>query len=347
MTFIPVKRYNFVMEASTAQRGIRSVEPIYFNRYGAYFRSDCLRFLDLLRSESIDFCFADPPFNLGKNYGDPSFEDNNGVDEYRRWCKRWLNAVIRVLKPGGTLCVYHLPRWALDLGAWLNERGDVTLRNLIAVKMKNGFPIRGRLHPALYTILYYTKTGGHATFNIVRQRAPTCRNCNAVLPDYGGYRKKYEKFQDDLGVPWIQISDFWEDTRPANQDKARRVRVNELPLHIPERAILMATNKHDIVLDIFAGGGSTLHAAQVHERLWVGCDIGDPTPCLRRFATVFGRVDVSEPHRKIAKCFKTGALLPLVRQKRKAHLIRRVRTLPNKKSLLNIDLQSKSRVLGF
>jgi site-specific DNA-methyltransferase (adenine-specific) len=321
--------------------------PIYFNRHGAYFRSDCLRFLELLRSETVDFCFADPPFNLGKHYEDSSFEDNDGADEYRRWCKKWLSEVIRVLRPGGTLCVYELPRWALDLGAWLNDRGDVVFRNLIAAKMKNGFPIRGRLHPALYVILYYTKKGGDATFNIVRQRVPTCRNCKVVLRDYGGYRKKYKKFQDDKGIPWIQISDFWEDTRPANQDKARGVRINELPLHVPERAILMATNENDIVLDIFAGGGSTLHAAQMHERFWIGCDIGDPTPCLRRFATIYGRDDFAKPPSKIAKCFKKGVLSPLIGQKRKHHLIRTVRTLPNKKSLLNIDLQSRSKVLGF
>lgn len=338
MTFISARRYNSAMH---------SVMPVYFNRHGVLFRSDCLRFLNLVRSETIDFCFADPPFNLRKDYEDRSFEDNAGIDEYLRWCKRWLNEVIRVLRPGGSFFVYELPRWAIELGAWLNTRGDVVFRNLIAVKMKNGFPIRGRLHPALYTIMYYTKVGGQTTFNIVRQRAPTCRHCKEVLPDYGGYQKKYEKFRDGSGVPWIQISDFWEDTRPANQDKARRVRINELPLHIPERALLMATNKHDTVLDIFAGGGSTLHAAQIHDRLWIGCDIGDPTPSLRRFATMFGRDEVSEPHHKIKKCFKNGALLPLLRLKRKHHPIRRVRTLPNKKSLSKIDLQSKSRVIGF
>jgi site-specific DNA-methyltransferase (adenine-specific) len=346
MTFIPAKRYNSSMQP-TARLSARSVTPIYINSHGAYFRSDCLKFLELLRSESVDFCFADPPFNLGKHYEDPSFDDNDGADDYLRWCKKWLNEVIRVLRPGGTLCVYELPRWALDLGAWLNDRGDAIFRNLIAAKMKNGFPIRGRLHPALYVILYYTKKGGHATFNIVRQRAPTCRNCNEVLRDYGGYRKKYEKFQDDNGVPWIQISDFWEDTRPANQDKTRMVTINELPLHVPERAILMATNEKDVVLDVFAGGGSTLHAAQMHERFWIGCDIGDPTPCLRRFATIYGRDEISKPPPKIAKCFKKGALLPLLRQRGKRRLIRRVRTLPNKKSLLNVDLQSRSRVLGF
>lgn len=71
--------------------------------------------------------------------------------------------------------------------------------------------------------------------------------------------------------------------------------INELPIHVPERIILMGSNKNDTVLDIFGGGGSTFHAAQIHDRYWLGSEIGDTTPILSRFATLFGRDEEDEP----------------------------------------------------
>ena len=60
--------------------------------------------------------------------------------------------------------------------------------------------------------------------------------------------------------------------KPYNKNRPKSI--NELPSIIPERAILMATNKGDIVLDPFAGGGSTLCMAESNGRYWIGCELG-------------------------------------------------------------------------
>lgn len=319
------------------------------NPRGLFFKDDCLHLLSGLKSNSIDLVFTDPPFNLGKDYADPLVNDKIDHVDYIKWCQTWLSELIRVLKPGGTLCIYLLPKWAMDLGAWLNLRDDLIYRSIIGLKMKSGFPIRGRLHPALYNILYYAKAGAKPTFNVVRYKAPTCRFCKKEIRDYGGYRKKFNKFEDDNGVPWIQISDLWEDTRPARQDKTRNNTINELPLHIPERIILMASNENDVVLDIFGGGGSTFHAAQMHGRLWIGCDKANPEPCLARFATIWGRDEVDKPNHEIAKCFEETFLLDAIKEKKERAIypIRAVDALTNGHSLLKKDVVSKSKVLGF
>ena len=77
-----------------------AVEPYYRTDRGALFDADCLDVLPLIRSESIDTVFADPPFNLKKQYG------SNGKDDldhsaYVSWCHRWITECVRVLKPGG------------------------------------------------------------------------------------------------------------------------------------------------------------------------------------------------------------------------------------------------------
>jgi site-specific DNA-methyltransferase (adenine-specific) len=109
----------------------------YMNLNGAFFRSDCFELLKGIKSNTISLCFTDPPFNLGKVYEDPTFNDNISKDKYFEWCKSWISELIRVLKPGGSLCVYLLPKTAIELGYWLNQNKDVTYRSLIALKMKS------------------------------------------------------------------------------------------------------------------------------------------------------------------------------------------------------------------
>jgi site-specific DNA-methyltransferase (adenine-specific) len=267
-------------------------------------RSDCLDLLANMKKESVDLVFADPPFNLGKDYKVKGFNDRSlNEEEYRGWCRTWLIELTKVLKPGGALFLYHWPKWLMDLGAWMNTISTLEYRSWVAVKMKAGFPIKGRLHPAHYGLLYYTKKGAEPTFNVVRSKSPTCRKCGELLRDYGGYMKTYERFTESNGSLWVQISDFWEDTRPARQEKSRESRINELPMQIPERAILMATNPGDIVLDCFAGGGSTLHAAHMSGRNWIGSELGIPTAALRRLGTFIGVEEDSHPSRKILNCF--------------------------------------------
>lgn len=340
-------RYRLAHAAGVSLDKANESQLVYINQKGVFFRSDCIELLHGMKSNTVNLCFADPPFNLGKLYEDAKFNDRLEVEMYYDWCKNWISELIRVLVPGGALCIYVLPKIAVTLGSWLNQRDDVDYRSLIALKMKSGFPIKGRLHPALYIILYYVKKWGRPTFNVVRHKALTCRYCGREIRSYGGYRKKYEKYEDENGTPWIQISDFWEDTRAARQDKSRKNQVNELPVHIPERIILMASKADDIVLDVLGGGGSTYHAAQMHGRLWIGCDIVH-RPALRRFATLWGRRESDRIHPKIARCFKKDFIGHHLSEKRRKGIcpIRSVPLLPNGRNIAKRGVVSKSRILS-
>lgn len=277
---------------------------IYTSTEGILFQGDCLALMSQMVPDSVDLVFADPPFNLGKQYESEAFTDALETEAYRSWCHTWLLELVRVLRPGGSLFLYHWPKWLIEMGHWLNSLPVLEYRSWIAMKMKSGFPIKNRLHPAHYGILYYTKKGEKYTFNVVRSKAPVCRHCGEEIRDYGGYRDKFKKFEDEGGIPWIQISDIWEDTRPARQDKSRQLQIVELPLHIPERIILMASNPGDIVLDVFGGSGSTYHAAQLHKRRWIGCDVADITPILQRLQTAFKLNPSQSIDAAFGKCLK-------------------------------------------
>jgi site-specific DNA-methyltransferase (adenine-specific) len=269
---------------------------------GVLIQADCLDLLANMNDDSVDCIFLDPPFNFKKRYNIPNFEDNFDNEFYKGLCRTWILNCVRVLRPGGSIFIYHVPKWLMELGAWLNSLHGLEYRAWIAMKMKNGFPIKGRIHPAHYGLLYYVKACGETTFNVVRERSPKCRKCGELMRDYGGYIDKYAKYQAD-GDLWVQTSDFWEDTRPASHEKLRGNKINELPLQIPERAILMTTNPGDVVLDCFSGGGSTLHAAELHNRFWIAGDVENPIASLRRIRTFLDFREASAPPSRVLQCF--------------------------------------------
>ncbi len=243
----------------------QSVRPYLTTRRGFLFADDCLKVLANIRSDSVDCVFADPPFNLGKDYKN-GFSDRVSEARYYDWCREWIVECCRILKPGGSFFIYALPEIAVRFAGVMNER--LNFRHWIALSMKGSYPRGRKLYPAHYALLYYTR-GEAKTFNKLRLPVPTCRHCQRELKDYGGHR-------DKLNPAGLNLSDFWEDTSPNRHRKFKvRPGVNELKLVIPERAILLSTEANDVVFDPFGGGGSTFQAAEKHDRYWIGSEIFD------------------------------------------------------------------------
>lgn len=237
-------------------------KPYLTTTRGVLYSDDCVEVLRSFRNEIVDCIFADPPFNLGKDYKN-GFNDKVSETQYYEWCQTWIMECSRILKPGGAFFVYALPEIAVRLAQYLNESLD--FRHWIALTMKGSYSRGNKLYPAHYALLYYTR-GKPKVFNKVRVPIPTCRHCGKETKDYGGHR-------DKLNPAGLNLTDFWEDTSP-NRHKKFKVRptVNELKLVIPERAIQISTNPGDLVLDPFGGGGTTFQAAEKNNRNWIGIE---------------------------------------------------------------------------
>jgi site-specific DNA-methyltransferase (adenine-specific) len=65
---------------------------------------DCIEGLKLIESDSIDTIVADPPYNIGKDFGNNS--DKQDMLEYLSWCENWITESYRVLKNGGSMFIY-------------------------------------------------------------------------------------------------------------------------------------------------------------------------------------------------------------------------------------------------
>lgn len=242
-----------------------SPEPYHVTSCGALFEGDCLSILPHIRDSVVDCVFADPPFNLGKEYGKRS-NDLRPDSEYVLWCHQWLDECVRVLKPGGALFVYNLPKWNVLLGAYLVEVG-MSFRHWIAVEISSSLPIPGRLHPSHYGLLYFTK-GKAKTFHRIRTPIQTCRHCGGEIKDYGGYRNK-------MNPNGVNLKDVWSDIPPVRHRKFKSQdrKANTLSTKLVARCIEMSTDRGDIVLDPFGGAGTTYDVCERRGRGWIGIEI--------------------------------------------------------------------------
>jgi len=238
---------------------------VYQSGYGVLYRGDCLELLPAVADESIDTVFADPPFNLAKEYG-MKVDDDRPDEEYIRWSKLWINECIRVMKPGGAFFLYNLPKWNIVLGNHLTDAG-LDFRHWIAINIKLSLPISGRLYPSHYSLLYFTK-GKPNTFRRIRTPIERCRHCGGEIKDYGGHRRA-------MNPNGVNLTDVWNDITPVRhwKFKSRKRSTNQLSTKILERVVQMSTEEDDIVLDPFGGSGTTFDVCERLNRHWVGMEI--------------------------------------------------------------------------
>lgn len=247
-------------------------QPVFETELGRLYKADCLEILGGMRDAEVDLVFADPPFNLGKDYGE-GVDDSLAEEEYLAWCGRWIADCVRVLKHGGAFFLWNLPKWNVELGHRLNLEG-MTFRHWIAVDIKYSLPIPKRLYPSHYSLLYYTK-GKPKFFHRPRVPIPVCRHCGGDIKDYGGHRAK-------LHPDGLNLTDVWTDIPPVRHKKTKRRGANELSTKLLQRVLEIASEPGDLVLDPFGGSGTTYAAAEEMHRHWVGVELGDCDPIIRR-----------------------------------------------------------------
>ncbi len=253
----------------------RTISPVYKTDLGALFADDCMKCLPLIKEEVVDTVFADPPFNLGKEYG-KNTNDKIPEKNYIEWCKKWIDECVRVLKPGGSLFLYNLPKWNILLGAYLTEIG-MEFRHWIAIEISACLPIPGRLHPSHYSLLYYSK-GKPKTFRKIRIPIMKCRHCGGEVKDYGGHR-------DALNPHGLNLKDVWTDIPPVRhwKFKSKNRKANTLSTKLLDRIVEMSTLPGDLVLDPFGGGGTTYACCEYKGRHWIGMEIDFSEEIIERF----------------------------------------------------------------
>lgn len=258
---------------SSKQDHVDSLEAKFSTKFGKLYQGDCLELLKQTEDETFDLIFADPPFNLNKFYLS-KYDDNISLNQYLNWCYQWLDECVRVLKKGGSLFIWNIPKWNTFLSSYLNNK--LLFRHWISADIKFSLPISTKLYPSHYALLYYSK-GKPKTFKPDRMPMQVCKTCLADLKDYGGYKNK----MNPLG---INLTDVWYDIPPVRHNKyKRRKEANELTIKLLDRIIEMSSDPGDLIFDPFGGSGTTYITAEIKERHWQGIELGPLEDIINRF----------------------------------------------------------------
>ena len=220
---------------------------------------DTFDVLPRLAWRTYDLLFADPPYNLAKRFG-AERSAKRSEDEYEEWLDSWLRLCVPLLKP--TASVYVCGDWRS--GAAIQRAGErfFTLRNRITWEREKGRGAKANWKNASEDVWFFT-VGEEYTFNLeaVKQRrrviAPYRTNGEPkdwTDTDGGKFRDTHpSNLWTDLTVP------FW--SMPENTDHP-----TQKPEKLLAKVILASTNPGDLVLDPFAGSGTTAVAAKKLDR---------------------------------------------------------------------------------
>ena len=236
---------------------------------GALFAEDAIDWLRTLPDGTVDLVFADPPYNAGREAWD-TFVDE---DAYLAWSSRWLAEAARVLNPAGSLYICGYSEQLANLKV-LAAPLFTSCRWLIwhyrnKANLGNDW---GRAHESVVHLR-------HADFalNVDESRVPY----NAHTLRYPAHPQAESSRYGRRGYVWhphplgAKPRDVLEVPTLTNGMAEKSAHPTQKPLELVRRLVAAATSAGALVVDPFAGSGTTLVACEALGRRWLGCEI-DP-----------------------------------------------------------------------
>lgn len=222
---------------------------------------DCIKKMKELSDQYpegiFDLVFADPPYNLSKEY--KKYDDNLEDSKYINWCNNWLKLMVKLTKTTGNIIILNTPNWALEHAKYLNN--IAYFQNWIAWDALS--TPKGKIMPAHYALLYYTKQPIGFTFN---------KPEDIDSPEYCLRQSCINERNKINMCNKVPLSDIWWDIHRIKHKKDRDDHPCQLPINLMKRIIKIFTNEGDIVLDPLAGAGTTAIAAKLLGRNYITID---------------------------------------------------------------------------
>ncbi len=260
-------------------------------------QGDCLGSLAKLRDGSIDLVFADPPFNIGYEYD--IYNDRMKADEYLDWSRRWIGEVARVLKPSGAFWLAIGDEYAAELKVIAHREAGLSLRNWVIWYYTFGVHCSKKFTRSHAHLFYFVKDPKSFTFNDEAIRVPSARQ----LVYFDNRANAKGRVPDDTWIIRPQAipdsfnpeEDTWYFPRVCGTFKERAGWHGcQMPEQLLGRIVKACSNPGEIVLDPFAGSGSTLIVAKKLTRKYLGFELS-PEYCTQ----IQERLDATKPEQKL------------------------------------------------
>jgi site-specific DNA-methyltransferase (adenine-specific) len=216
-----------------------------------FITGDTINEIKKLPNATIDLICTDPPYNLGKDYG-------NNIDwkqwhEYEKFTLEWLTESKRILRDTGSIYVFMGVKFISRLFLMFQELG-FHFNGWITWHYTQGMGRIKGFSPRHEDILYFTKSDDF-TFNLDDIRIP----------------QKY--FRTRNNMKGANPGDVWEFSHIHYSNPERVKHPTQKPEALIKRIILASSNINDTILDPFVGSGTTCVVANLLNRKWIGIDI--------------------------------------------------------------------------
>ena len=266
---------------SRTRSTIGAIRPALYNREGMpelnqIVQGDSIKVLNEGPEGWIDLVFADPPFNIGYLYH--GYDDRRKAEDYLQFSHDWMAAVHRALKPNGSFYLAIGDEYAADLCVIARRQLGFNMRNWIIWHYTFGQQPKFKFARSHTHILYFTKDQKEFTFNADAIRVASARqttyadvraNPKGKLPDDVWYLRPQEAPEPLFSTE----CDTWNVSRVCGTFKEREGWHGcQMPIGVLNRIILSSSNPGDVVVDPFNGSGTTVVAAALLGRKYVGID---------------------------------------------------------------------------
>ena len=240
------------------------------------YQGDCVECLGSMEPESVDLAFADPPFNIGYEYD--VYHDHRGADHYVDWTREWGRAVHRVLKPTGTFWLAIGDEYAAELKIAFQKDIGFTCRSWVIWYYTFGVNCTKKFSRSHAHLFHFVKSAKKFTFNSKAIRVPSARQTTyadrRAVPDGRLPDDTWILRPQDLPDGFQPDEDTWYFSRVCGTFKERAGWHGcQMPEQLLGRIIRACSNPGDLVLDPFAGSGTTLVVAKKLGRHWIGFEL--------------------------------------------------------------------------
>ena len=267
---------------------------------------DAIPALASIPDESVDLIFADPPYNIGKNF-------NGRIDrwetreDYLAWCYSWIDKCLGKLSPSGSIYLMAATQYMPFIEIYVGRRLEIVSR-IIWHYDSSGVQAK-RYFGSLYEpILFAVKDRSNYTFNAQDIKVPARTGAVRHLIDY---RKAVPAAYSSTKVP----GNVWYYPRVRYRMPEYEDHPSQKPLSLMGRIIKASSNPGDLVLDPFAGTFTTCVVAKEFGRRTVGIELEEKyvKVGLRRLglATAYKGKPLAKAHKPYKRRNRKQQMTPL------------------------------------